>query len=259
MGAELGATPTLFPSDEMTRKFLRAQNREADWKPLAADPDATYEEAIEIDLSKLDPLVVKPHSPDNVVPVRELAQENIEVKQVAVGSSVNSSYRDLKMVAEMMRGRKVAPHLHMTFSPGSRQILINLEKSGAMLDMALAGVRGLEVACGPCIGMGPRHPHAARASAPSTGIFRAARVRPPMRSISARQRLPLRPPSLANLPTRARSATRPKSPSRTNTSSTPMASFTPLRTTLRLRCTLAQTSSLCRSRHRSPIGSRARC
>ena len=158
MGAELGATSTVFPSDEMTRRFLRAQKREADWKPLAADPDATYDEAIEVDLSTLEPLIAKPHSPDNVVPVRELAAQNIEVKQVAVGSSVNSSYQDLKIVAEIMKGKKVAPNLHMTLSPGSRQILINLEKSGAMFDMALAGVRGLEVACGPCIGMGAAPP-----------------------------------------------------------------------------------------------------
>ncbi len=158
MGQELGATSTLFPSDEMARKFLRAQKREADWKPLAADPDATYDEEIEIDLSTLEPLIAKPHSPDNVVPVRELAAQNIDVKQVAVGSSVNSSYRDLKVVAEIMKGRRVAPNLHMTLSPGSRQILINLEKSGAMLDIALAGVRGLEVACGPCIGMGAAPP-----------------------------------------------------------------------------------------------------
>ena len=158
MGAELGATSTIFPSDDMTRRFLRAQQREADWKPLTADPDATYDEAIEVDLSTLEPLIAKPHSPDNVVPVRELVAQNIEVKQVAVGSSVNSSYRDLKIVAEIMKGKKVAPNLHMTLSPGSRQILINLEKSGAMFDMALAGVRGLEVACGPCIGMGAAPP-----------------------------------------------------------------------------------------------------
>jgi aconitate hydratase len=158
MGQELGATSTVFPSDEMTRRFLRAQKREADWKPLAADPEAAYDDEMEIDLSALEPLIAKPHSPDNVVPVRDLAQEDIEVKQVAVGSSVNSSYRDLKMVAEIMKGRRVAPNLHMTLSPGSRQILINLEKDDAMLDLALAGVRGLEVACGPCIGMGAAPP-----------------------------------------------------------------------------------------------------
>lgn len=158
MGAELGATTTLFPSDEMTRRFLRAQKREADWRPFAADPDAAYDEYLELDLSALEPLVAKPHSPDNVVPVRELALADIDVKQVAVGSSVNASYRDLKVVAEIMKGKQVARNLHMTLSPGSRQSLINLEKSGAMLDLTMAGVRGLEVACGPCIGMGAAPP-----------------------------------------------------------------------------------------------------
>src|SRR5512143_1304919 len=158
MGAELGATAPLFPSDEMTRRFLRAQEREADWKPLAADPDATYDESIDIELATLEPLIARPHSPDNVVPVAELAQTGIDVKQVAVGSSVNASYRDLKVVAEILKGKHVATNLHMTLSPGSRQSLINLEKSGAMLDLALAGVRGLEVACGPCIGMGAAPP-----------------------------------------------------------------------------------------------------
>ncbi len=158
MGAELGATSTVFPSDEMTLQFLRAQKRAQDWRALAADANATYDEELEVDLSQLEPLIAKPHSPDNVVPVRELAQENIEVRQVAAGSSVNSSYRDLKMIAAIMQGHRVAPNLHMTFSPGSRQILINLENSGAMLDMAQAGVRGLEVACGPCIGMGAAPP-----------------------------------------------------------------------------------------------------
>jgi len=158
MGAELGATGTIFPSDEQTRHFLRAQHREADWQPLAADPDAVYDEALEIDLSALEPLIARPHSPDNVVPVRELAQTDIDVRQVAVGSSVNASYRDLKIVAEIMKGKHVAQNLHMTLSPGSRQSLINLEKDGAMFDLALAGVRGLEVACGPCIGMGAAPP-----------------------------------------------------------------------------------------------------
>ncbi len=158
MGQELGATSTLFPADELARRFLHAQKREADWQPLAADPGAAYDETLEIDLSALEPLIAKPHSPDNVAPVRELAQDGIEVKQVAVGSSVNSSYRDLKLVAEIMKGRKVAPTLHATLSPGSRQILVNLENDGAMLDLTLAGVRGLEVACGPCIGMGAAPP-----------------------------------------------------------------------------------------------------
>ena len=156
MNQELGATAGVFPSDEQTRRFLRAQHRVHDWTALAADADAEYDEEIEIDLSSLEPLIAKPHSPDNVVPVREIA--GLPVRQVCVGSSVNSSYRDLKLTAEIMKGKHVAPNLHMTLSPGSRQILINLEKDGAMLDMALAGVRGLEVACGPCIGMGAAPP-----------------------------------------------------------------------------------------------------
>ena len=156
MTQELGATSGLFPSDEMTRRFLRAQKREKDWKPLTADEGAKYDEEIEINLSKLEPLIAKPHSPDNVVPVREV--EGTPVCQVAVGSSVNSSYRDLMVVREILKGKHVAPNLHVTLSPGSRQILINLIKAGAMLDLTSAGVRGLEVACGPCIGMGAAPP-----------------------------------------------------------------------------------------------------
>jgi aconitate hydratase len=156
MTQELGATSGLFPSDEMTRRFLRAQGREKDWRPLGPDPDARYDEEITIDLSSLEPLIAKPHSPDNVVPVREVA--GTPVAQVAVGSSVNSSYRDLMMVAKVLKGKHIAPNLHMTMSPGSRQILVNILKTGAVTDMVLAGVRALEVACGPCIGMGAAPP-----------------------------------------------------------------------------------------------------
>ncbi len=156
MTQELGATGGVFSSDEQTRRFLRAQHREQDWKPVAPDPDATYDEEIEIDLSKLEPLIAQPHSPDNVVPVAQIA--GLPVRQVCVGSSVNSSYRDLMVVAAIMKGKRVHPNLHMTLSPGSRQILINVERAGGMLDMAMAGVRGLEVACGPCIGMGAAPP-----------------------------------------------------------------------------------------------------
>jgi len=156
MTQELGATSGLFPSDEMTRRFLRAQGREKDWRPLGPDPDARYDEEITIDLSNLEPLIAKPHSPDNVVPVREVA--GTLVAQVAVGSSVNSSYRDLMVVAKVLKGKHIAPNLHMTMSPGSRQILINILKTGAVTDMILAGVRALEVACGPCIGMGAAPP-----------------------------------------------------------------------------------------------------
>ncbi len=156
MTQELGATSGVFPSDEMTRRFLRAQRREQSWKPLAPDPDAQYDEEIEIDLSKLEPLIAKPSSPDNVVPVREVA--GTPVRQVCVGSSVNSSYRDLAVVAAILRGRHIAPNLHMTLSPGSRQILINILKDGYYADYIFAGVQDRGVACGPCIGMGAAPP-----------------------------------------------------------------------------------------------------
>ena len=156
MTQELGATSGLFPSDEMTRRFLRAQKREPDWKPLAPDPGARYDEEIEIDLGKIEPLIAKPSSPDNVVPVREV--EGTPVRQVAVGSSVNSSYRDLAVVAAILRGKHIAPNLHMTLSPGSRQILINILKNGYYADYIVAGVQDRGVACGPCIGMGAAPP-----------------------------------------------------------------------------------------------------
>jgi aconitate hydratase len=156
MTQELGATSGLFPSDEMTRRFLRAQKREQDWKPLAPDPGARYDEEIEIDLGQLEPLIAMPSSPDNVVPVREV--EGTPVRQVAVGSSVNSSYRDLAVVAAILRGKHIAPNLHMTLSPGSRQILINILKNGYYADYIVAGVQDRGVACGPCIGMGAAPP-----------------------------------------------------------------------------------------------------
>ena len=163
MTQELGATSGLFPSDAQTRRFLRAQGREEDWLPLGPDPDATYDEALTIDLGALEPLIAKPSSPDNVVPVREVA--GTPVVQVAVGSSVNSGYADLTLVARTLRGRHVAPNISMTMSPGSRQILLNLAKASAFVDVTLAGVRALEIACGPCIGMGaapPSHGHSVR-------------------------------------------------------------------------------------------------
>lgn len=156
MTQELGATSGLFPSDQMTRRFLTAQKREADWTELGPDPDAEYDEEVTIDLSQLEPLIAKPHSPDHVVPVREV--EGTPVVQVAVGSSVNSSYRDLMAVAQTLKGKHIATNLHMTVSPGSRQILINMIRSGGWLDLMTAGIRELEVACGPCIGMGAAPP-----------------------------------------------------------------------------------------------------
>jgi aconitate hydratase len=156
MTQELGATSAVFPSDAMTLRFLKSQGREEDWTPIRADPDALYNGDITLDLSALEPLIARPSSPDNVVPVREVA--GTPVRQVAIGSSVNSSYRDLMVVTHILRGQHVAPNLHVTLSPGSRQIFLNLVKAGAALDLLRAGVRALEVACGPCIGMGGAPP-----------------------------------------------------------------------------------------------------
>ena len=155
MGAELGLTSSVFPGDEQTLRFLKAQKREKDFVPLIAD-DSEYDDIIELDLSKLEPLVAQPHSPDNVVPVQEIA--GTPLRQVTVGSSVNSSYMDLMTVAKIVEGRKVHPNLHMTISPGSRQVLVMATQSGGMTALFRAGARGLEVACGPCIGMGMAPP-----------------------------------------------------------------------------------------------------
>ena len=156
MGAELGATTSIFPSDERTRDYLRAQKREEVWRPLAADPDAGYDEVMEIDLSTLEPLVACPSSPDAVVPVREVA--GTEVAQVCVGSCTNSSYHELMMVASVLKGQTVHPRLSMTISPGSRQVLTMIARAGALADLIEAGARILESACGPCIGMGQAPP-----------------------------------------------------------------------------------------------------
>ncbi len=152
MGAELGATTSIFPSDENTRYYLRAQGREEAWRPLAADPDATYDEYIEIDLNTLEPLIALPQSPDNVVPVREV--EGTRVDQVCVGSCTNSSYPDLMKVAAVLRGRSVHPNVSMTLTPGSKQVYAMIARNGALADFIMAGARVLESACGPCIGMG---------------------------------------------------------------------------------------------------------
>ena len=156
MGAELGATTSIFPSDERTRDYLRAQKREEVWRPLAADPDAEYDEVMEIDLSTLEPLVACPSSPDAVVPVREVA--GTEVVQVCIGSCTNSSYQELMMVASVLKGQTVHPRLSMTISPGSRQVLTMIARAGALTDLIEAGARILESACGPCIGMGQAPP-----------------------------------------------------------------------------------------------------
>jgi aconitate hydratase len=152
MCTELGATGGLFPSDEQTRKWMKSQHREKDFKPLEADKGAAYDETVEVDLGSLEPLIAQPGSPDDVVPVREIA--GTEVFQVAVGSSVNSSFRDLTVVADILDERKVHPNISMAVSPGSRGVLILFMVSGGMTKLIKAGVRELEVACGPCIGMG---------------------------------------------------------------------------------------------------------
>ena len=152
MGTELGATTSIFPADEVTREFLRAQGREGDFTPLASDPDAVYDRVIDIDLSALEPLCACPHSPDNVQAARAL--EHVRVDQVCVGSCTNSSLRDLLRVAAILKGRTVAPTVSLSISPGSRQVLQMLSACGALADILASGARVLECACGPCIGMG---------------------------------------------------------------------------------------------------------
>lgn len=152
MGAELGATTSIFPSDEVTRRFMAAQDREADWSPLASDPDAEYAEHYSINLCELEPLAACPNSPDNVKPVRELA--GIKVDQVAIGSCTNSSFADMTKTASVLKGHKIADSVSLGISPGSRQVLSMMAESGALTDMIDAGARILECACGPCIGMG---------------------------------------------------------------------------------------------------------
>jgi aconitate hydratase len=152
MGAELGATTSIFPSDEITRAYLKAQGREEDWIELLPDPDAEYDEIIEIDLSQLEPLIACPHSPDNVVPVREV--EGIKVDQVVIGSCTNSSFVDLTRAAKLLEGRKVHPDVVFAVAPGSKQALELITQNGTLLTFLKAGARILESACGPCIGMG---------------------------------------------------------------------------------------------------------
>ena len=152
MGAELGATTSIFPSDEVTRQFLIAQDREADWSPLASDSDAEYAERYSINLSELEPLAACPNSPDNVKPVKELV--GIKVDQVAIGSCTNSSFADMTKTALVLKGHKIADGVSLGISPGSRQVFSMMAESGALTDMIDAGARILECACGPCIGMG---------------------------------------------------------------------------------------------------------
>ena len=152
MGAELGATTSVFPSDDITKEFLKTQGRESDFSYILPDDDAIYDEEITIDLSKLVPLAAKPHMPDNVDTVKNIGK--IKVDQVAIGSCTNSSYMDMMKVAKILKGKTVAEDVSLVISPGSRQVLNMLSQNGALADMISAGARILETACGPCIGMG---------------------------------------------------------------------------------------------------------
>ena len=152
MGAELGATTSIFPSDETTRQFLKAQCREEDYTPLCADPDAVYDEVVEINLSELVPLAACPHSPDNVKTVEEIGAMKID--QVCIGSCTNSSLLDMLKVAHILKGKTVHPDVSLSIAPGSKQVLNMLAQCGALATMIDAGARILESACGPCIGMG---------------------------------------------------------------------------------------------------------
>ncbi|MEW6067365.1 MAG: aconitate hydratase [Nitrospirota bacterium] len=152
MGAELGATTSIFPSDERTKYFLKAQGRKSAWLELQADKDAEYSEILEIDLSSIEPLTAQPHSPDNVVPIRKLSDTKVD--QICIGSCTNSSYQTMKLVASILKGRTVAKGVNLLINPGSKQVYEMLSRKGLLSDMITAGARILECSCGPCIGMG---------------------------------------------------------------------------------------------------------
>ena len=152
MGAELGATTSIFPSDERTWEFFKAQGRENDWIEFKPDEDAIYDEVVTINLSELTPLTAKPHSPDNVAKVSEVGK--IKVDQVVIGSCTNSSYEDLMKVAKILKGKKVHPDVSLVIGPGSRQVMEMIARNGALADIISSGARILENGCGPCIGMG---------------------------------------------------------------------------------------------------------
>ena len=152
MGAETGATTSIFPSDRKTREFFAARGRAGDWRELLADPDAEYDEEITIDLSSLHPMAAQPNSPDNVTEVSKIA--GLPIDQVCIGSCTNSSFCDMMRVAGILAGRHVAPNVSLTVSPGSRQVLKALAANGALAKLIAAGARVLECGCGPCIGMG---------------------------------------------------------------------------------------------------------
>lgn len=152
MGAELGATCSLFATDERTKEYLKQQGREEDYVEMKPDEDATYDQRLDIDMSTLEPMVAKPHSPDAVVSVKEL--EGMHINQVVIGSCTNSSFADMMRAAKILKGRKVAEHVSLVIAPGSSSILAMLSQNGALADMVHAGARILECGCGPCIGMG---------------------------------------------------------------------------------------------------------
>ena len=156
MGAELGATTSVFPSDEKTKDFMKLQKRVKDWQPLAADPDARYAKVIKIDLTKLEPMIARPHSPDNVVKVKSI--KRVKVDQVCIGSCTNSSLADLMITAALFKGKKVNPDVSCTITPGSKQVFEAISGNSALTDIIAAGARIIESACGPCIGMGQAPP-----------------------------------------------------------------------------------------------------
>ena len=152
MGAELGATTSVFPSDKKTMAYLKAQGREKDWVELKADAGAKYSETITLDLGSVEPMIAQPHSPDNVVAIREIAGQ--KVNQVCIGSCTNSSYQAMKTVALILKGKTIAPWVNLLINPGSRQVYEMLSREGIVADMVASGARMMEVSCGPCIGMG---------------------------------------------------------------------------------------------------------
>lgn len=156
MGAELGATTSIFPSDAQTLAYLRAQGRESAWKPMSADPDATYDERMEINLDELEPLIAQPSSPDNVTKVKSI--EGTPVAQVCIGSCTNSSFHDLAIAAKVLKGKVVHPNVSFTVTPGSKQVFEMIAREGILADLIASGARILESACGPCIGMGQAPP-----------------------------------------------------------------------------------------------------
>ena len=156
LGAELGATTSIFPSDEISLAFLKTQGRKKDWREFLPDPQTAYDEVMEVDLGELEPLTAKPFSPDHVVPLKELI--GLKVDQVCIGSCSNSSYGTLKSVAEILRDKTVSPHLSLLINPGSRQVVQQLAKYGDLTSLIASGARVLEAACGPCIGMGGAPP-----------------------------------------------------------------------------------------------------